>query len=191
MRNTLPDEVGGVFWFGVDDARFTVYTPMYPCMTQTPESYRVGNGNFTTFSWTSAFWIHNWVANMAYARYSQMIQDTQPVQDLLENGFLMMQEPIETKAKELFNQSKEKAVEFLTSYSISQAQHATHTWKTLGEKLLVKYIDGVVKKEKEGKFEKNPYGKPAYPNRPVLNEKFLREIIRETGEKLKSGKIDD
>jgi len=185
MRNYLPDEIGGVFWFGVDDARFTVYTPMYACMTQTPECYRVGNGDFTHFSWTSAFWIHNWVANFAYSRYNQMLKDTEPVQDKLENGYLTVQPQIEQKAKELLQTDKDQAVAFLTDYSIGVAQKALDEWKSLGEYLIVKYMDGCVKKEKNGEFIHNEYGGSQYPNRPAFNDKYLRAIAKEKGEWLK------
>lgn len=186
MRNYLPDEVGGVLWFGVDDATFTVYTPMYGSITQTPECFRVGNGDFNHFSWTSSFWIHNWVANMAYARYNQMVTDIKPVQDQLEYGFIEMQEPIEKKASELLQKSREEAVAFLTDYSSTQAQKAFSTWKSLGEKLLVKYMDGAIKKvDEKGNFQYNEYGQPAYPNRPKLSEDTYRKIVRETGDKLK------
>ena len=186
MRNYLPDEVGGVLWFGVDDATFTVYTPMYASITQTPECYRVGNGDFNHFSWTSAFWIHNWVANMAYARYSQMITDTKPLQDKLENGFVEMQELIEKKAVEKLQNDRNEAISFLTDYSSSQAQKAFSEWKLLGERLLVKYMDGVVKKEDaNGNFKYNQYGSPEYPDRPKLSEKTYRKIVSETGDKLK------
>ncbi len=185
MRNHLPDEVGGVLWFGVDDARFTVYTPMYASMTKTPECYRVGNGNFSQFSWTSAFWVHNWVANMAYNRYDQMITDTKPLQDKLENGFISMQPLVEQKASELVKKDRNEALEFLTDYSISQAQESTARWKALGEYLVVKYMDGVVKKEKDGKFITNEYGGSQYPNRPKMSPEFYRKIVTETGEKLK------
>jgi len=189
MRNYLPDEIGGVFWFGVDDSRFAVYTPMYACMTETPECYRVGNGDFTHFSWTSAFWIHNWVANMAYARYSQMLPDAIALQAQLENGYLAAQPQIEQKAKELLQTDKIQAVAFLTDYSIGVAQKATEEWKSLGEYLIVKYMDGCVKKEKDGEFIHNQYGGSQYPNRPMLDEKFLRAIVKEKGEWLKVKEI--
>jgi dipeptidase len=183
MRNYLPDEIGGVFWFGVDDARFTVYTPMYACMTRTPECYRVGNGDFTHFSWTSAFWVHNWVANMAYARYNQMIEDAQVLQDKLENAYLSEQPEIERKASELLRSNQEKtAIALLTDYSVNVAQKALDEWKTLGERLIVKYMDGVVKKEKEGEFIRNEYGGSQYPNRPKLDEDFLREVVKQKGD---------
>jgi dipeptidase len=185
MRNYLPDEIGGVFWFGTDDARFTVYTPMYACMTQTPECYRVGNGDFTHFSWTSAFWVHNWVANMAYARYNQMIEDVQILQDKLENTRLSEQAETERKASALLRSKREKAIAFLTDYSADIAQKNLDEWKKLGERLIVKYADGVVKKEKDGEFIRNEYGGAEYPERPKLDENFLREIVKQKGDWLK------
>ncbi|MDR0732718.1 MAG: C69 family dipeptidase [Dysgonamonadaceae bacterium] len=189
MRNYLPDEVGGVFWFGVDDARFTVYTPMYPCMTQTPECYRVGNGDFTHFSWTSAFWIHNWVANMAYARYNQTLPDAEAVQENLENGYFDNQKQVEQKALGLLQTSRQDAVGFLTAYSISTAQIALNEWKSLGEYLVVKYMDGVVKKEENGRFIQNPHGGSQYPNRPKFDDEFLRRIVGDKGEWLREREI--
>jgi dipeptidase len=189
MRNYLPDEIGGVFWFGVDDARFTVYTPMYPCMTRTPECYRVGNGDFTHFSWTSAFWVHNWVANMAYSRYNQMLVDAIYLQDKLENGYFATQPSIEQKAKELLQTDRKQAVALLTNYSIDAAQDALNKWKSLGEYLIVKYMDGVVKKEKDGEFIHNEYGGSQYPNRPKFDEKYLRAIVKEKGEWLREKEI--
>jgi len=191
MRNSLPDPIGGLFWFGVDDARFTVYTPMYASMLQTPECYRKGNGDFNHFSWTSAFWIHNWVANMAYARYNQMILDTKPVQDKLENGFLTMQPLIEQNACDLLDDDRNEALAFLTDYSIAQAQHACATWKSLGEYLIVKYMDGVVKKEKDGQFEYNPYGGTMYPNRPRPDAEYYRRIVNEKGDWLKVQEVKE
>ena len=189
MRNYLPDEIGGVFWFGVDDARFTVFTPMYSCMTETPECYRVGNGDFTHFSWTSAFWIHNWVANMAYARYNQILVDAIILQDKLEDSYLASQSQIEQKAKELLQIERKQAVNFLTNYSISVAQKALDEWKSLGEYLIVKYMDGVVKKETDGEFIHNEYGGSQYPNRPIFDENYLRAIVNEKGDWLREGEI--
>ena len=191
MRNDLPDEVGGVLWFGVDDAMFTVYSPMYASMTQTPECFRIGNGDFNHFSWTSAFWIHNWVANMAYNRYDQMILDTKPLQDKLENGFVTMQSLVERKAVELVQKDRKEALAFLTDYSISQAQKATAEWKSLGEYLMVKYMDGCVKKEKDGKLITNEYGHSQYPNRPKMDAGFYRKVVKETGDWLKVKEVPE
>ncbi|MCL2650495.1 MAG: C69 family dipeptidase [Candidatus Azobacteroides sp.] len=184
MRNSLPDEVGALLWFGVDDATFSVYTPMYANMTNTPECFREGNGDLYHFSWTSSFWIHNWVANMAYMRYSQMAPDITAVQSELENGFFEKQPLIEQDATELLKKDRNQAIAFLTDYGIAQAQHAFDTWKSLGERMMIKYMDGIIRKEENGVFKTNEYGKPTSPIRAGYNERHYRMIVKDTGDKL-------
>jgi dipeptidase len=185
MRSFLPNKIGGILWFGVDDAGQSVYTPMYTCMTETPECYRVGNGDLYDFSWTSAFWIHNWVANMVYNRYELMHPDLKKVQDKLEDKFFAQQSLVESKALELAKNSEQKAVEYLTSYSIESAQNAFTEWKKLGEFLLIKYMDGIVRKEKDGVFERNPYGGSSSPKRIGYSKEFYRRVVNETGDRYK------
>ena len=98
MRNWLPDPVGGVLWFGVDDANTCVYIPMYCGITQVPECFSPENGSMYDFSWTSAFWIHNWVANMAYARYEPMIGDIRKVQSAVETSLNLRQPAVDKAA---------------------------------------------------------------------------------------------
>jgi dipeptidase len=185
LRNWLPDAIGGVLWFGVDDAATAVFTPMYGSIKETPECFRVGNGDMMTFSWTSAFWIHNWVANMAYSKYSFMIEDIKPVQKELELGFEAMQPSIDKAAADMYAKNPEEAVQFLTWYSTTEANRSTARWKQLGEYLVVKYIDGNVKKEVNGKFMQNGYGLSASPNFPGYDETYYRSIVNSAGERLK------
>jgi dipeptidase len=184
MRDWLPDEIGGILWFGVDDADMAVFTPVYSSSLVVPDCYRVGNGDMYTFSWTSAFWIHNWVANMAYGKYSFMIKDIRAVQQELENGYKNIIPAIDKTAKDLYDKDPAEARKFLTWFSASTADNATARWKQLGEYLLVKYIDGNVKKEENGQFKRNPYGLPASPDFPGYDEAFYREIVKSAGENL-------
>ena len=87
MRSWLPNEIGGILWFGIDDAAQSVYYPFYCGHTEVPHEMEIGNGDLLNFSWTSAFWIHNWVSNMVYTRYSDMSQDMKKVQTKLEDQF--------------------------------------------------------------------------------------------------------
>jgi dipeptidase len=184
MRNWLPDEVGGILWFGVDDADMAVFTPLYSSMLATPECYRVGNGDMYNFSWTSAFWIHNWVANMAYHKYSFMIEDIRKVQSELENHYKEILPAIDKAASELLSKDPAEARNFLTWFSTTTANSATTRWKELGEYLLVKYIDGNVKKEENGQFKRNPYGLPSSPNFPGYDESYYRSIVASAGDRL-------
>lgn len=181
MRSWLPNNVGGILWFGMDDAAHTVYVPMYCCITEIPECYRQGNGDLYTFSWTSSFWIHNWVANMVYSKYNYMYEDVAKVQQDLEAVFLTEQKDIEEKALA----SEGTITQLLTKYSIKQAQYSFDRWKELGEFLLIKYMDGIVRKERNGKFIRNEYGQPESPNRVGYPQKFYRQVVTETGDKYK------
>jgi dipeptidase len=162
-----------------------VFTPLYSSMLDAPECYRVGNGDMLTFSWTSAFWIHNWVANMAYHKYSFMIQDIQKVQQELENAYQNAIPAIDKAAAELLAKDPVEARKFLTWFSTTTADDATARWKKLGEYLLFKYIDGNVKKEENGRFKRSPYGMAVSPDFPGYDETYYRSIVKSAGERLK------
>ncbi|MDR0421561.1 MAG: C69 family dipeptidase [Proteiniphilum sp.] len=185
MRSWLPDAIGGILWFGVDDAAQTVYYPFYCGHGETPHEMSAGNGDLLSFSWTSAFWIHNWVSNMVYARYSDMSVDMKKVQASLEKRFGDLQPETERVAAQLFGQSPPQAVRFLTQYTNGLVKDGVAEWKKLGEYLMVKYVDGVVKREENGQFRRNPYGNPSSPLRPGYSEDHYRKIVDQTGDKYK------
>lgn len=185
-RSWLPDPVGGILWFGVDDTYSTCYAPMYCGITQIPECFAVGNGDMLTYSETSAFWIFNLVTNFAYLRYSDMIKDIQVVQKDLEDKYLTFVPVIDKAAQTLYTSAgPEAARRFLTEYSVNEANAMTQRWKQLGHYLLVKYIDGNIKKEENGKFLRNEYGEPAAPLHPGYPEWWYRAIINSTGDQFK------
>lgn len=185
MRSWLPNPIGGILWFGMDDAAQTVYTPMYCSITETPECFRQGNGDLYTFSWTSSFWIHNWVSNMVYSKYDYMHDDLLKVQKELEDKFVAEQAPTDSEALKIYNNDPKIAVAYLTDYSKDQAQYAFDKWKKLGEFLIIKYMDGIVRKEENGKFIRNEYGQPSSPQRVGYPKDFYERVVKETGDKYK------
>ena len=186
MRAELPDPVGGVLWFGTDDANMISFVPVYCCTNRVPECFtRVDGADYITFSWNSAFWIYNWVSNMVYPRYDLMIGDLREVQQSLEQSFFTAQPGIEQVAQELYKKDPQEAVRFLTGYTNQMAQSAFESWKKLGEFLVVKYNDGVTKRVKNGRFERNAIGQPARVIRQGYPEDFLKEYVRQTGERYK------
>ncbi len=188
MRDWLPNPIGGILWFGVDDTNTSVYVPIYCGSNKVPECFRVGNGDMINFSWTSAFWIYNWVSNQGYTKYDFMIKDIRPVQDSLENKFNREVLQIDLKASALYAKDTAGALAVITDYSNTMAQQSTERWKKLGEYLMVKYMDGNVKKEKNNAFQRNVYGHPESPNFPGYDEKYYRNIIKETGDKFRETK---
>ncbi|MGE5426755.1 MAG: dipeptidase [Methylococcaceae bacterium] len=185
-RSGLPNPIGGIIWFGVDDTYSTCYVPMYCGITEIPECFRVGNGDLLTFSETSAFWTFNTVANFAYLRYDSMIADVQKVQKSLEDKFIAYAPSVDLAARELWNAGKKKeALQFLTDYSVAQANGMTSEWKKLSRYLIVKYIDGNIKKEKDGAFERTETGMPASPDQPGYPDWWKKVIVNTTGDHLK------
>jgi len=185
-RSWLPDPVGGILWFGVDDAYSTCYTPMYCGITEIPECFKVGNGDMLTFSETAAFWVFNVVSNFAYLRYDAMIPDVQKVQKNLEDRFIAYTPSVDIAAQNLWNAGKKsEARQFLTDYSVNQANGMTQEWKKLSQYLFVKFIDGNIKKEKAGKFERTDTGMPPGPNQPGYPDWWKKVIVDQTGDHLK------
>jgi dipeptidase len=183
-RSWLPDPIGGILWFGVDDAAATVYVPMYCGMEKVPHTFAVGNGDLLTYSPTSAFWTFSWVSNFAYLRYNDMMKDVKALQSKLEKKFTDEVTAIDKTALSLMENDRQTAIDFITDYSVNAANNTVQQWKQLGEFLLVKYIDGNIKKEEKGVFLTNPYGNPASPDQPGYPDSWKKEVIRDTGDKL-------
>ncbi|PIX32490.1 MAG: dipeptidase [Bacteroidetes bacterium CG_4_10_14_3_um_filter_31_20] len=177
-RSWLPNPIGGIFWFGVDDTYSNVYSPMYCGITKVPETYAVGNGSMMVFSDNSAFWAFNQVSNFAYTRYSDIIKEIQPVQRELETKYIETIPNIDKEASELYKKNPAKALEYITNYSVNTGNETVKRWKQLYGFLFTKYMDGNIKTTIPG--QRNPkVSQLGYSN------EFYREIVRQTGDKFK------
>ncbi len=184
-RNNLPDWIGGILWFGVDDASATVYTPMYCGMTSIPKPFAEGNGDMLTYSPTSAFWVFNRVSNFAYMRYNVIMPDVIKAQQDLENKYVANTNAIDAAALNLYKTDPQLARNFVTDYSVNAGNNTFNVWDNLNNYLLIKYIDGNVKKEKDGKFLNNGYTQPAAPSQPGYSESWKKMVVDETKDRLK------
>lgn len=72
LRAWLPKPIGGINWFSVDDSSFSVHAPFHGCTTRLPWAFSHKNGGAHSFSFDSAFWVFNMVANFAYYRYDRV-----------------------------------------------------------------------------------------------------------------------
>jgi dipeptidase len=169
MRSFMPNEIGGLLWYGVDDAATSCYVPLYSCLKSAPEVYEVGS--IKDFSWKSMFWVFNLVANKAYTMYSYISKDVVKVQQEFENGFLDAQAPLEKSALELYKTDPQKAINFLSEYSTANAISVHSAWKNLWEYLTVKYNDRYI----------NDVSKDAgrSPKSAGYEQDFLKEVIKE------------
>ena len=182
-RNWLPDPIGGILWFGVDDTYYTVYTPMYCGITEIPKSFAAGNGDIMTFSETAAFWVFNQVTDFAYSRTRLVLEDLQAKQDQLELGYIAAVSEIDKKAVELYNRKPKNAIKFLTGYSVDAGNNTVNEWKGLYRYLFTKYLDGNVKTPVPVP-ENHKYVNPKVVQ-PGYGEEWNRRIVKDTGDKLK------
>ncbi|WP_418938205.1 dipeptidase [Leyella stercorea] len=175
LRSWLPREIGGVLWFGNDDANMVAYTPVYCGNTVQPACYNTKGVDAVTFSSDNAFWLCNMVSNMVYPRYSQLFPELKAVRDSLETSYFANQTSIEKQAADLYQTDKAAALKLLNNYSNAKADEMLANWKRLATRIIVKYNDMAVKKEKDGKLLQS-VTRPGYPI------SFGRKLVKETGD---------
>ena len=190
-RASLPDAVGALVWFGVDDAATSWLSPIYVSSSEVPECFKVGNGDLLHYSAKSAFWINNRISNSCYKMYNLMEPYVRQRIDAFENEQLMKAVPeMDKKLADLVIAGKvDKAVKQMTSFSVNTAQKQFKEWVKLEETLLVKFIDGNVKaQDAKGNFLHTKYhdGTPEGLTQPGYTERFKRAIVRDHGEVLRS-----
>lgn len=182
-RAGMPDAVGGVLWFGTDDANTCVYMPMYCGMTEIPAELGHGNGDMNTFSMTSNFWMNNWVANQAYNRYDLMIPDIRRVQGKIEQDLEATRARKENEYVALATENPDALTTRLNADGASIAKDVTDSYRDLATFLLVRYMDGNRKKVDDNhRFIYSEDGMPVYPEFPGYDKTYYENIVRSTGD---------
>lgn len=178
-RNWLPDAVGGLLWFGVDDAASSCYFPMYSAATRVPKAFAVGNGSLMEFKHDAAFWVFNQVSNLAYTRYSYIHPEIEKKQNEFEKSFLAVQSNVDTQFKELYETGKkQEAIKALTNYSVKAGNQLVKDWQKLYGYLFAKYMDGNIKTKVEN--EQNPK-----VEQPGYSKEWYKNVVVHTKDKLK------
>ena len=169
-RPHLPDEIGGIVWYGIDNPYTNFFIPLYTGISTLPPSYT--RGRLNAYSRDSAWWVVNFVANYANLRYSYMIKDILALQKEIEDMAFGSREAIEGAALDLMKKnSPQFAVAFLTRYCIDSAEMNVERWRQLGDQLITRYNDGYIQNEK---------GRPEEVGYP---ESALRETVRKEGKR--------
>ena len=182
-RGYYPAPLGGIIWFGVDDADNCVYCPMYTCMTEIPECFRVGNGSMSEWSETSAFWTFNQMSNWAYTKYDYIHPEIEKEQSKLESDWVNNTVPaMDNRANGCKNQKE--AIRLLTEFSNNQANKLCQSWKKFYHNLFMKYMDGnlntAVPNEPNHKYT------PINSDHPKYSDEYYRILIEKTGDKYKA-----
>ena len=159
MRSFLPDEVGGVTYFNMDDATMVAYVPVYCSINRVPEPFRRKNNNIREFSFDSAFWMNNWVANMVYPRWSAMIGDLRDAQNELEDYYAEDQKEVEKHIEGLTHLER---VNYLTQKTEAYTTQMMERWDQLARLLIVKHNDQIMQPSENGVVVMGRRTSPAY-----------------------------
>ena len=184
-RSWLPDEVGGIFWFAVDDAGTSPLTPVYACSKDISDHYRFGNGSLKEYSATSMFWMVNRIAQLCYLHYNTTGNEVHSVVVKHEDEMVRKVAENDEKFLALYKKSPKKAVKEMTKFSIAEADALFDKWEKLDKYVLVKYIDGNIKKQNEdGSFISYPDRDwtTVSPDYKGLSEAYKRAIVEERGD---------
>jgi len=184
MRSWLPNEIGGVLWYGNDDGNMVAFTPVYCCVDSAPRCYDTPGADGIHFSMDNAFWVCNWVSNMVYPRYSQMFGDLKYVRDSLDNSYFAAQKEVEERAMTLYKESPAKAKNYLKEYSNRKSEEMMDAWRSLATYLIVKHNDMTVRPEDgRGNFRMTPEGQPVRVVRPGFPDRYRQKLIETAGDK--------
>ena len=204
-RNYVPDVVGGILWFGTDDAATSYLSPVYTSVTKVPDCYREGNGDRLHYSSSSSFWINNRISNACYKMYNQMAPYVRERIDAFEEDQMNRRtHSVDSMAVVMYNQvavklqkklqSKHdtmisakpfsKITSYITDYCYNTAQSQFYAWQGLEEELLIKFMDGnVLPQDENGEFIPSKYhtGTPEKVEWPGYTELWKETVAREHG----------
>ena len=174
MRSWLPDALGGITYFNMDDATMVAYVPVYCGINRIPEPFRAENNKITEFSFESAFWMNNWVANMVYPRWSALYPDLKDAQTELEDYYEADQADVEAKAAEM---TPGDLSDFLTGKTLAYTDKMMQRWDKLAKFLIVKHNDQVMRPSKDGEIVPGRHTSPTYA--PA----FIEAVKAQTGDR--------
>ena len=158
-----------------------------------PHCYNVDEADAFTFSDESAYWVCNWVSNMVYPRWSLLYPELKQVRDSLQASYFARQPEMEQQALALLKTDRDSAIALLSDYSDRLGDQMVKRWRDMGWHMVVKYNDGVVRQEENGRYKRNSSGYRPILTRPGMSPNARQRIHRSTGTRFEippAGKLD-
>lgn len=139
LRGWLPNEVGGIYWFYVDNAYTSAYVPIYSGVTDVAECYKVYDP--TSFQENSIRWCVDFVDNLLYLKWKDAASTLRERRDPLEQQFFDQQHEIDKKTIMLLETDPAKASEYLTKLTIERMEKVHKLFQDLRYELISKYTN--------------------------------------------------
>jgi len=181
MRRDMPKHVGICFWWGPDDASFSVLIPFYP-YADIPKSLATKTGYINEFTFESQFWLNNIVANKVYHQWGLIGPIVKKQLWGLQDSFLESQAITEGIA---LKETPREASKFLSEATASKAKLLKETWTKLWMDLVMYYRDGVIvnQPEKGADHGGEIMGGPCASNREIpWRDDWKKAIVDQRGD---------
>ena len=142
LRSWVPDAVGGIYWFYVDNPFVSAYVPVYAGVKDVSPLYKAYD--FAQFSEDSARWAVDFVEKLMLLRWQAAVKDLREARDPLENGFFADHAAVDAKAQEMLKKDAAAAAKYLTDLTVARMETIVRMFRELRKKLLTKYTGDVV-----------------------------------------------
>ena len=139
LRGWLPPEIGGIYWFYLDNQHVSTYVPIYAGAQEISPLYKTYDPDL--FSEDSARWAIDFVDNLLYLRWQYAIKDLRAMRDPLEAEFFAATEEIDADALRLIKSDPESAKNYLTEFTRSCMERTVKMYKELQKLLITKYTN--------------------------------------------------
>jgi dipeptidase len=139
LRSWLPDPIGGVYWFYLDNQYVSTYVPIYTGVREISPLYKTYDPDH--FSEHSARWSIDFVDNLLYLKWQEAVKDLKAQRDPLEARFFEEQAKIDAEALRLYKKSPKKAKKYLTQYTRSVMEEVVNMYRNLRSLLISKYTN--------------------------------------------------
>lgn len=137
LRGWLPDPIGGIYWFVVDNYRHSPFIPVYCGVKKISSLYNTYDPN--RFDENSARWVYDFTDTLLQLEYQSAIKDLLAVRDPFETKIFSRQSQIETVALDLYKKNPSKARKYITDYVTGLMETAVQDYRDLRYTLITKY----------------------------------------------------
>ncbi len=139
LREWLPNDIGGIYWFYVDNAFTSAYVPMYAGVTDVAECYKTYDKD--VFDDNSMRWAVDFVDNLLYLKWQDAVKDLHEVRDPMEQRFFDEQAAVDNTFLELHEKNPTKAKQYITDLTIKRQNETLQLFKDLRITLITKYTN--------------------------------------------------
>ncbi len=136
-RDWLPDQIGGVMWFGFENPAMTPKFPIHAGVTKLNSDLLIGSQR--RFSLDSAAWAFRRASKLAQGRWNKAEKVIKETLKHYEEKIYGDTEEIEKKALKLIKMSPKKAKELLTVFSGDTVRLLTKKYIELGNDFWLYY----------------------------------------------------